>query len=54
MRIEELIGKLKWMNEKTGGSLKDSFEVISGDMEITRKRLFALEKHWKEKQARSG
>lgn len=54
MRLRELIAKFDWMNEKTGGTLKDSFEVIRGDMEISRKRLFALEKHWKDKQLKSG
>ena len=49
-RLVELMAKLDWMDEKTGGTLKDSLEIIRDDMQITRKRLFALEKHWRERQ----
>jgi len=52
-RLAELIAKLDWMDEKTGGTLKDSFMIIRDDMRITQKRLFALQKHWKEKQAKA-
>jgi hypothetical protein len=48
-RLIELIAKFDWMNEKTGGRFGDSLLVIRDDLEVTRKRTFSLEKHWREK-----